>query len=185
MLKSGGVCKKMFFLPKFRIFSPSAEECETRDGRASGTCADGYGVCCVCKIKFKYIFLNSYGNFTLCVFFNEKSHHRLRRDVSGERDRFRVQGGRAGEEEDKFVLCGKQYFFYKKNLQQEGGCLATVCKVNDNICQVRLVQKIILKEIDIPNNLLRFVIYFSSLDFNSFSLAGPSTISVSTALDLV
>ena len=31
------------------------EECETRNGKASGACAEGYGVCCVCKYKLKYL----------------------------------------------------------------------------------------------------------------------------------
>ena len=32
----------------------TAEECEDNSGTASGSCADGYGVCCICKyIQFK------------------------------------------------------------------------------------------------------------------------------------
>ena len=27
----------------------TAEECEDNSGTASGSCADGYGVCCICK----------------------------------------------------------------------------------------------------------------------------------------
>ena len=27
----------------------SAEECSSRGGSSSGTCANGYGVCCICK----------------------------------------------------------------------------------------------------------------------------------------
>ena len=29
----------------------SAEECENKGGRSDGSCANGYGVCCVCKLS--------------------------------------------------------------------------------------------------------------------------------------
>ena len=31
--------------------SLNSEECSAIDGTASGTCAEGYGVCCIGKIK--------------------------------------------------------------------------------------------------------------------------------------
>ena len=29
----------------------SAEECSSRGGSSGGSCANGYGVCCTCKIQ--------------------------------------------------------------------------------------------------------------------------------------
>ena len=29
----------------------TTEECEDKSGTADGTCAEGYGVCCICKIS--------------------------------------------------------------------------------------------------------------------------------------
>ena len=43
------------FLPDFMFLNLqmgtcyTAEECEDNSGTASGSCADGYGVCCICK----------------------------------------------------------------------------------------------------------------------------------------
>ena len=44
-------------------------ECQTREGTASGSCAEGYGVCCVCKFLFPYFSknLNSFHPFTLAI----------------------------------------------------------------------------------------------------------------------
>ncbi len=28
------------------------EECEDKDGTPSGTCASGYGVCCICELTY-------------------------------------------------------------------------------------------------------------------------------------
>ena len=34
--------------------SLNSEECSAIDGTASGTCAEGYGVCCIGKIKILF-----------------------------------------------------------------------------------------------------------------------------------
>ena len=48
---------KMFFFFDFQNGTCYTDaECQTREGTASGSCAEGYGVCCVCKFFFIYLF---------------------------------------------------------------------------------------------------------------------------------
>jgi len=84
----------------------TTSECTSRGGSSSGTCANGYGVCCI---------------FTLGC------------------------GGQSSE---------NSTYFENPAGVGAGQCTATICKVNSDICKLRI-------------------------DFNTFAISGPSTVTLS------
>ena len=48
--------------------SPKSEECSAIDGTASGTCAEGYGVCCIGELFICYIFLKLPNSWKIVFF---------------------------------------------------------------------------------------------------------------------
>ena len=90
----------------------TAEECSDKGGKSDGTCADGYGVCCVCKFFF---------------FLNNQDY-----SVSSIKFSISVSMGCGTTTSENTT------YFEETSVSNTGGCSMEVCKCDTNICQIRL-----------------------------------------------
>ena len=88
------------------------EECSSKGGTNDGSCASGYGVCCVCKyqrVSFRYI---KFKNIPILLLF------------------FKVSLGCGA------TISENNSYFVSSGSSSSGDCRLKVCQCNDDICQV-------------------------------------------------
>ncbi len=84
-------------------------ECSSRGGTNGGTCASGFGVCCL--------------SMTLKIFSNKVNYNSMLNP------NFAVTLNCGG-------MTNENCTYFNSETIQAGSCKATVCPCNDNICQV-------------------------------------------------
>ena len=92
------------------------KECARRNGRASGQCAAGFGVCCLCEYLLKTVKVYGIDTSILAV-------------VVG-------CGGSSGENITYFSSEESGTLIEPSSMAE--ACPTTICKMDDGICQLRL-----------------------------------------------
>ncbi len=106
-------------------------ECESRGGTNGGTCASGFGVCCVCKLYLSSSVPHMISQIQIMLCFRLGIVHLIIWFFFFWYLAVTVSCGETSSENCTFFNSGAGGGI------MSGGCQVTICPISSNICQVR------------------------------------------------